>query len=111
MLHAMLLLYSVSSVFSKIASSFQFISFPWCLCYLAMLLLLGVYAIGWQQVLKRFPLTFAFANKAVTVIWGAIWGVVVFHESFSVGQLVALGLVALGVVIFSMSDKVQDDER
>lgn len=111
MLHAMLLLYSVSSVFSKIASSFQFISLPWCLCYLAMLLLLGVYAIGWQQVLKRFPLTFAFANKAVTVIWGAIWGVVVFHELFSVGKLVALGLVALGVVLFSMSDKVQDDER
>ena len=39
-----------------------------------MLLALVTYAAGWQQVIKHLPLTTAYANKAVTVVWGILAG-------------------------------------
>lgn len=64
-----------------------------------------VYALGWQQVIKRMPLTTAFANKAVTIVWGIIWGIVFFHEAISIGKIIGAFLVIIGVVLFSYSDE------
>jgi len=101
LLHLMLMLYSLSGIASKLAAQQEFMSFKFCLCYAAIILLLGVYAIGWQQVIKRLPLTTAFANKAVTVVWGLIWGLVVFSESITVGKAIGAAMVIAGVVIFA----------
>lgn len=100
-LHVMLMLYSLSGIASKLAAKQPFMSFRFCLCYACIILLLGVYAIGWQQVIKRLPLTTAFANKAVTVVWGIIWGFLVFSEPVTVGKLVGAAMVIVGVVIFA----------
>ncbi len=72
--------------------------------YAAIILLLGFYAIGWQQIIKRLPLTTAYANKAVTVVWGIVWGFVFFHEAITVGKVVGAALVILGVVIYAKAD-------
>ncbi|MFR4733824.1 MAG: transporter [Agathobacter rectalis] len=77
-LHLMLMIYSMSGICSKMASQQDFLSFKFCLFYAIIIFLLGFYAIGWQQIIKRLPLTTAFANKAVTVVWGIIWGAVFF---------------------------------
>lgn len=103
-LHALLVLYSLSSVMSKFASGFEPLSLEFCLCYLAVLFLLGLYAIGWQQVLKRLPLTTAFANKAITVIWGFVWGVLAFGESLTMGKVVAALLIVVGIVLTTRDD-------
>lgn len=73
-LHLMLMIYSMSGIFSKLAAGQPFLSFRFCLYYGAIIALLGLYAIGWQQIIKRMPLTLAFANKAVTTVWGLVWG-------------------------------------
>ena len=49
-------------------------------------------AIGWQQVIKRIPLTTAFANKAVTVVWGLVWGALFFREAVTPGKLLGAAL-------------------
>ena len=74
-LHGMLMVYSMSGICSKLAAGESFLSARFCIYYAVIIVLLGVYAIGWQQVIKRIPLTTAFANKAVTVVWGIVWGV------------------------------------
>lgn len=90
-LHVTLLIYSISTILSKMASGFAFLSVPFLLLYAGMLMLLVVYAVLWQQVLKRFALNVAFVNKSVTVVWGVVWGVLFFHEN--VTPLMALGLI------------------
>jgi hypothetical protein len=80
-LHALLALYSLCSICGKLAAGFEFMSPGFILCYGSMILVLGLYAIGWQQVIKRMPLTSAYANKAVTIVWGIVWGVLLFHEA------------------------------
>ena len=79
-------------------------SVRFCLYYGTVILLLGVYAIGWQQVIKRIPLTTAFANKAVTVVWGLVWGALFFREAVTPGKLLGAALVIVGVILFEQAD-------
>ena len=105
LLHLILFAYSVSSIFSKLAARQQFLSVSFFLCYGMVLLLLGIYSIVWQQVIKKMPLSTAFANKAVTAVWGLLWGVLLFHEAVTPAKLAGLGFVIAGVVLFSGSEE------
>lgn len=104
-LHVLLAVYSLSSVCAKLASGFEFMSFGFIGCYAGMIALLGAYAVGWQQIIKRLPLTYAYANKAVTVLWGIVWGVLLFHEQVSAPKLLGAAVVLAGVVLFSLAEK------
>lgn len=104
-LHIMLMIYSMSGICSKMAAKQTFLSFRFCMYYALIIMLLGFYAIGWQQVIKRLPLTTAFANKAVTVVWGIIWGAVFFGESITPGKIIGAILVIVGVVIYARADE------
>lgn len=103
-LHILLLVYSASIIFSKLASGYSFLSFGFCLCYGMMLLLLGVYAVFWQQIIKKLPLMTAYANKAVTVVWGIVWGAAVFQEELTWGKTLGAVLVIAGVVLYVSGD-------
>lgn len=103
-LHALLALYSLCSICGKLAAGFEFMSPGFVLCYGGMIGILGVYAIGWQQVIKRMPLTSAYANKAVTIVWGIVWGVLLFHEAVTPAKLLGAAVVLAGVVLFSVAD-------
>ena len=103
-LHVLLGVYSLSDVASKKASGATFLSPEFVLLYAVVLGLLAVYAIGWQQVIKRIPLTTAFANKAVTVVWGLVWGALFFHEAVTPGKLLGAALVIAGVILFERAD-------
>lgn len=72
--------------------------------------MLGFYAIGWQQILKHLDLTLAFANKAVAVVWGIIWGVVFFREVITVKMIAGALIVIAGVVLYSLADTETGDE-
>ena len=97
-LHAIIFLYSLSSICSKYASGLEFFSFKWMLVYGLQIFILGCYALAWQQVLKRMPLNFAFANKSVTLVWGMIFGVILFDEKLSVLNIVGAVIVLIGVI-------------
>ena len=100
-LHLLLVLYSLSSVISKLAANVEFFSPEFLLLYLGVLGILALYAVGWQQVLKRLPLTTAFSNKAITVVWGIIWGALFFSEPITLLKVVGALLIILGIVLFS----------
>ena len=104
LLHFLMVLYSLTSVCSKLAAQEPFLSPKFCLYYGGMIALLGIYAIGWQQVIKRLPLTEAFANKAVTVLWGCIWGVLLFHETINIWKFLGIGLIISGIILFAHSE-------
>ena len=110
-LHLLLAVYSLSDVCSKTAAGAPFMSFRFLFFYGCVLGLLGVYAIGWQQVIRRLPLTVAFANRAVTVVWGIVWGVLFFREQVSPLRLVGAALIMAGVVLSARADGRQAEEE
>ena len=109
LLHVMLMIYSMSGICSKKASGETFLSVLFCVYYGIVIMLLFFYAIGWQQIIKRLPLTTAFANKAVTVIWGLIWGLIFFGESITIGKVAGAMLVMAGVVLYAYADREQSN--
>ena len=108
-LHLALLIYSTASLFSKSAAMQPFLSISFLAFYAGMILALGIYALLWQQVIKRLPLTFAYANKAITVVWGVLLGKLVFLEQISVRQGIACGIVMLGTVLYVFAEKKEGE--
>lgn len=107
-LHIVLLVFSLSTVLSKLASGEEFLSMRFCGLYAGIILLLGIYAIVWQQLIKHLPLIFAYANKAVTVIWGLIWGYLLFSENITPNKVIGALIVIAGIVVFSLGEKNND---
>lgn len=99
LLHFIILLYACVSICLKLASAREFLSLPWCGLYALVIFILGVYALLWQQVLKTLPLNFAYANKAVTVAWGMIFGILFFKETVEIKHIIGAAIVLLGVVV------------
>lgn len=110
LLHLMLLLYSAGSVCSKLAAKENFFSPGFLFYYGCVIVILGIYAIGWQQVIKRMPLTVAYANRAITIVWGLVWGTVLFGETITWNKLLGSLLVVIGVILFAKADEVKTDE-
>ncbi len=46
----------------------------------------------------------AYANKAVTVLWGLIWGILIFGESITINKLVGVVIIVVGIVVVVRSD-------
>lgn len=103
-LNVFLMFYSTGGIFVKLAGRYPTFSLPFTIFYGAEILILFFYAIGWQQFIKRMPLSAAYANKAVTVIWGCIWGVIIFHERLSIGKVLGCLLVLIGVAMYGYAD-------
>lgn len=97
LLHALIMVYSFSSVCSKFASRQEFLSWKFILLYGMVILFLGLYAIGWQQILKKLPLVMAYANKSVTVIWGLLWGMLIFNETITVSKIAGCLIIIVGI--------------
>lgn len=104
-LHILFMVYSLGNIFTKMAGRYEFGSIKFCICYFVLIVILGGYAIGWQQIIKRVPLTTAFANKAVVVIWGLIWGRILFCEEITIGKVVGASIVMAGVILYTLPDK------
>lgn len=96
-LHVLLFIYSIESVCSKMAAAQELFSFKFFLFYGIVLFLLFVYALAWQRILKYMPLTVAYANKGVTMIWGMIWGAVIFQEQITIKTIIGAAIILVGI--------------
>lgn len=101
LLHILLLMFSFSGVCSKFAGRQNFFSVAWILLYGASLFILFLYSIFWQQVLKVLPLVSAYANRAITVVWGIVWGCLIFGEQITIGKVIGAIMVLAGIVLFA----------
>ena len=86
-------------------------SFRFLLLYGGSLCLMMVYAIVWQQVIKKLPLMVAYANKAVIVFWGLIWGILFFNEKITLGKFAGVVMVMAGIVLFAGSEGSEGEEQ
>jgi len=96
------LIYSLSLVSAKFAAEHPLLSLQAVLFYGLSFFLLGVFAIAWQQVLKHVPLTIAYANRAVTVFFGMIWGALLFAEAITLNMILGSVIILIGVIVMVM---------
>jgi drug/metabolite transporter (DMT)-like permease len=104
-LHIELLLFSLGGICSKMAGKYDFLSFWFIFFYGLVILNLGVYAIVWQQIIKHLPLNTAYSNKAITIVWGILWGVIFFQEKITWNMILGAVIVIIGVILVVKADE------
>ena len=102
------LLYSVNNIFSKLASNETFMSFRYILFMSLMVCVLGLYAIVWQQILKKVNLSVAFASKGTTILWTILIGYILFNESVSYMQIIGALIVIIGIIVIASGEKTNE---
>ena len=110
-LQAVVVIYTLSSVVAKAATGKELFSFSFFLFYGLEIIILGVYAILWQQMIKRFDLSVAYANRAMALLWSALWAVLLLHETLDPTQLAGIALVILGTVIVNTDTPEKKEEK
>lgn len=104
-LQAIIMIYSISSVVAKLASAQEFMSFRFILFYGMEIAILGIYAILWQQAIKKFELSIAYANRAMVMLWALVWAVVIFGENITGKNIAGLALITIGTMIVNREEK------
>ena len=66
--------------------------------------MLGLYALGWQQILKKMSLFMAYSGKAVVILWGILWGVLLFQETISTRKIIGAVIIMAGIVLYSHAE-------
>ena len=107
LLHISLLFSSLSGVCSKMASRHtgNVFSLEFIFWFGLVFVIMFAYAIIWQQILKRMPLTVAYANRPVTLIWGIIWGALIFGEKVTWNMLAGAAVIFAGIYLVTGEEK------
>ena len=109
-MHFAFLVYCAYMLIGKTASKYPRISFLFIALYCVVFALLFVYALLWQQVLKKIPLTVAIANKSITIVWGMIFGLLIFKEAISFKMILGAIFILIGIFVLS-SEKTDRNEE
>lgn len=101
LLQAVIAVYTVSTVMAKLASGQPPLSIKFLAFYGAELFILAVYALLWQQMIKKFELSIAYTNRAMALLWSFVWAVIIFHDKITLKNIIGVALVITGTIIIN----------
>lgn len=104
LLQMVFILYSIVTVVSKLASANEFASPRFMILYFIEVLILFIYAIIWQQVIKKFDLSVAYSNRGMIMFWTMIWSVILFHEKISLQNIIGVIIIFIGIVVVTKNE-------
>lgn len=96
--------YTLSGVMAKFAAKADFLSLQFFMFYGMEIFILGVYAILWQQIIKKFELMVAYANKSIAILWSLIWASAIFSEHITLGNIVGILVVLTGTMVVNSEE-------
>lgn len=102
LLQLSVLVYSLSTVAANMASKHEFLSLYYILFFGLEFMILAVYAILWQQVIKRFELSIAYSNKSVMLLWTMLWNYLIFSQGITPGKVFGVLLVMAGDIVMNL---------
>ena len=99
-LQLIIIVYTFSGVFGKMATNGNaFMSTMFIIYIILDVAVLGVYALLWQQALKKFDLHVAYANRSLATIWSMVWAALIFQERITVFNIIGTALIIAGAML------------
>jgi len=111
LLQAVVIIYTLTSIVGRVASGAKMLSLEFVLFYGLDVFILGVYAICWQQMIKKFDLSIAYANRAMAILWTAIWSTLIFRDKLSIKQIIGIVIVMIGTVVVNLVPRQKGGEE
>lgn len=96
LLYGSFFIYSISSICAKLAAGQE--NAIKVVVFIGLeVFCLGIYALIWQQALKKFSLVTAMASKGVVVIFNLIWSVMLFREEVTIYNIIGAVIIIGGI--------------
>ena len=97
--------YTGSGICSKMTANYPAMSFMWLFWLGLEVVFLGVYAIFWQQIIKRFDLSIAYANRAFAIFWSTLWAMLIFREKVTPANTIGVIVIFAGIMLVNQDAK------
>jgi len=97
--------FSCCSIFNKLASAYPILSKKFVFFYGLNLFTLIIYALLWQQVLKNFELSTAYAHRPIVTLLGMFWGILLFHEEVTWNMIIGALIIVAGLWVVVTSNE------
>ena len=95
------LIYACTSIFTKMASRQEMLSCPYLLWIAGAVGAMGVYAILWQQVITKMPLSTAYMFKGTSLIFVLLISALLFGETITTANVIGSVIIISGIVLFA----------
>ena len=95
---------SLTSPCLKLGGRYPFLSAGYIAWFCLAVLILGFYAVCWQLILEKLPLTTAYLRRGFSYILIFVWATLIFHETITWKQILGIVVISIGMVI-SISDE------
>ena len=97
------ILYACVSIFTKYASQQEFMSWNYMLGLIAAIGVMGLYAVLWQQVLKRIELSLAYMFKGTSIVFVMLLAYVLFGKQITWNNIVGAIVIVGGIMLYANS--------
>lgn len=98
------LLYASVGIFTKLASQQEFLSWAYIFSFSGAVAIIGIYAILWQQIIRKIELSTAYMFKGTTIIFTMIFAQWLFGEQMTWNNIVGAMIIIVGIVLFARGD-------
>lgn len=95
---------SLSSPCLKIGGKYPFLSPMYIFWFGVAVLLLAFYAVAWQLILEKIPLTTAYLRRGFSYMLIFVWARLIFNEQITLKQVIGIIIIAVGMGV-SVSDE------
>ena len=97
------LIYACIYICMKKASANEFMSSSYILWIIGAICVMGVYALLWQQILARTPLSTAYMFKGTSLIFVLLLSALLFSEAITPMNVIGAIIIILGIVLYAKS--------
>ena len=97
------LLYACVSIFTKYASQSEFMSWSYVCAVVGAIGVMGLYAILWQQILKRIEISLAYMFKGTSIVFVMLLAHIIFGEQITWNNIIGAIIIILGIVLYAHS--------
>ena len=95
------LVYACTSICTKMASRQEMLSWPYLFWIAGAIGVMGVYALLWQQVIARMPLSTAYMFKGTSLIFVLLFSALLFGEVITLKNVIGAAIIIIGIILFS----------
>ena len=93
--------YACTSIFTKMASRQEMLSWPYLLWIMGAVGVMGVYALLWQQVIAKMPLSTAYMFKGTSLVFVLLFSALLFGEAITMNNVIGSVIIIWGIVLFA----------
>lgn len=94
-------IYACTAIFTKMASRQEMLSWPYLFWIAGAVGVLGVYAVLWQQIIKRMPLSTAYMFKGMSLVFVLLISALLFGEAITTSNLIGSAIIIIGIVLYA----------